>query len=167
MKDQTQIYSVNDWIVHQYYGVGQIIEIDEKPLSGKNVEYYRVKTENSTFWIPVDQADNPRIRPLASQKKIREAFKVLREPPKGLDSKHKKWKRRIKKVKSEGSLEDIAQLVRDLTARSNHKKLNFVEEQALKKFKDRLVKEYSLSMGIDVASARSQLYDILKDIQDS
>lgn len=166
MAEQTEIYSVNDWIVHLYYGVGQIIEIDEKPLAGKNVEYYRVKTENSTFWIPVDQADNPRIRPVASREKVLSALEVLKETPRGMDSKYKKWKHRIKNVKSDGSLEAIAQLVRDLTARSTQKKLNFVEEQALKKFKERLIKECSLSMDTDIASVREELYEILKDIQD-
>jgi len=81
MAQQVQEYAVDDWVVHLYYGVGQIKEIDVKPLNGEEVQCYRVKTENSTFWVPVDQADNPRLRPIASQEKVKQVIEVFKDAP--------------------------------------------------------------------------------------
>ena len=57
-------FSKGEWIVHHYYGVGQVKGIEKKVLDGSKVAYYRVKTRNSQYWVPVESEDNSRLRPL-------------------------------------------------------------------------------------------------------
>ena len=41
-----------DWIVHSYYGIGQIRNVETKLIDKKKVRYYKVKAKNSTFLFP-------------------------------------------------------------------------------------------------------------------
>ena len=146
-------FSKGEWIVHHYYGVGQVKGIEKKMLDGTEVSYYKVKTRNSQYWIPVESEDNSRLRPLSSPTEIKKLARILRRKPNEMDPDHMQRKRLIKEVLDEGSLLDMARLIRDLSARQVEKKLNPTEEDALKRFRDRLVREWSVCMEQDMEAA--------------
>jgi CarD family transcriptional regulator len=151
--EKPRTFSKGEWIVHHYYGVGQIKGIEKKVLDGEKLSYYKVKTRNSQYWIPVDGEDNSRLRPLSSPAEIKKISRVLIRKPDEMDPDHMQRKRLIKEVQAEGSLKDMARIIRDLSARQKEKKLNPTEEDALKRFKDRLVREWAVSMEMDIDQA--------------
>lgn len=156
-------YTPGDWIVHRNYGVGQIKAIEEMPIGGEDVSCLKVKTNNSTFWVPLDNADSERLRPVVTEKAMKRALAALGRPPKEMHSNHKRRKSRIKKALQEGSMTGLARLVRDLHARQELTRLNQTEETALSRITDRFVREWSVSMGIQVDSARRELNRILRE----
>jgi RNA polymerase-interacting CarD/CdnL/TRCF family regulator len=162
MPETEQGFNKGDWIVHLYHGVGQIKGVEEKPLNGKMHTYYRVKTYNSILWIPVDNADNDRIRPLSTEEELDEALKALQKPPHEMDPNHSKRKGRIRDVKSDGSLLSICRLVRDLSARRMENRLNATEQRALQRLEDRLVREWSVCKHIGVEEAAQKLNEMLQ-----
>jgi CarD family transcriptional regulator len=147
-------FSKGQWIVHHYYGVGQITGIENKSLDGNEVSYYTVDTRNSRYWIPVESEDSSRLRPLSSPAEIKKIISILERRPKEMDPDHLQRKRVIREVLSNGSLTEMAQLIRDLTARQHAKKLNPTEEDALDRFKDGLIREWAVSMKTDMEEAR-------------
>ncbi|HZD56903.1 MAG TPA: CarD family transcriptional regulator [Anaerolineales bacterium] len=157
-------YSKGDWIVHQYHGVGQIKGIVKKKLNGKETRYYRVKTHDSTFFVPVKKADNQRIRPLTSRAKFKKALKILERPPEAMSSDHNTRRSRIRQAKSEGTVEYFLEIIRDLTARERDSKLNTTETRALRRFKNRVLYEWAACMDIDVEEAREQLEARLRPV---
>jgi RNA polymerase-interacting CarD/CdnL/TRCF family regulator len=164
MSESTPAYSKGDWIVHTHYGVGQIKGIEKKALNGNTVSYYKVTTKNSTFWIPVDQIDCDRLRPISSPKELKEALNILEKPAREMDSDHNQRKRRIKRIKTDGSLVSMARIVRDLWGRRVKKKrLNATEERALDRFEERLVTEWSVCREINVDEARKKLQHMLQE----
>jgi RNA polymerase-interacting CarD/CdnL/TRCF family regulator len=42
--DSNITYSTGDWVVHLYYGVGQINRIEVKPILGEDTKCFKVKT---------------------------------------------------------------------------------------------------------------------------
>jgi CarD family transcriptional regulator len=166
MTECTKEYSIGDWIVHLYYGVGQIKKIEVKPLLGENVECYRVQTKAGTYWLPIEEEDNPRVRPITSREGIKRGLEILNNRPRHIKADYKEVKKWIEEVKSEGSFVSIARLLRDLSARSTVKKLNVLEEQTFKSFSEQLLKEWSLCMGISIDAAQAQLHNILQQTQD-
>lgn len=152
-----QDYAKGDWIVHLYHGVGQIKGVVKKQLSGKEKKYYRVKTHNSIIFIPVKKADNNRIRPLTPRSEFKKALKVLERPPREMSSNHNTRKKIIREAKTDGSVEPILRIVRDLTFRQHDSKLNTTEKRALNRLKDRLMYEWSACMQIEVEEARESL----------
>lgn len=154
-------FSKGEWIVHHYYGVGQVKGIEKKVLDGREVSYYKVKTRNSQYWIPVESDDNSRLRPLSSPAEIKKISRILRRKPDEMDPDHMQRKRLIREVLDEGSLLDMARIIRDLSARQQDKKLNPTEEDALKRFKDRLVREWAVCMETDFEEANGEFQDCL------
>jgi CarD family transcriptional regulator len=146
-------FSKGEWIVHHYYGVGQVKGIEKKMLDGAEESYYKVKTRNSQYWIPVESEDNSRLRPLSSPAEIKKIGRILRRKPSEMDADHMQRKRLLKEVLDQGSLLDMARVIRDLSARQVEKKLNPTEEDALKRFRDRLVREWAVCMEQEIEEA--------------
>ena len=158
MDEDAQVYSKGDWVVHRYYGVGQVIGIEKKHINQKVIRFYKVRTKDSTFWLPVEDPINSRVDPLPSRKMVKRALKVLQGPAREMSKDTKERQQRIKSVQSEGSLLASAKLIRDLIARQSEARLNATEEQALKRLSNRMLKAWSIRMGIEVDEARRRLF---------
>lgn len=152
-----------EWIVHRYHGVGEVRGVEKKRLNGKAVSYYKVKTNDSTLWIPVDNSDTERIRPLATRSEFKKALKVLERPAKEMHDNHNKRKSRIRNVRKEGELIRVFRLIRDLKVRQHEKKLNTTEQRALHRIEEQLLQEWSVCMGIEVEDARQKLEALIEE----
>jgi RNA polymerase-interacting CarD/CdnL/TRCF family regulator len=155
-------FEKGDWIVHLYHGVGQVKGIVKKKVNGERVAYYRVKTDNSTLYVPVEDQHDERLRPAATKRQLDAAIKALNNPPKEMAKDHTDRRRRIREVKTDGTLESMVKLVRDLSWRRYDKKLNNTEERALRRFKDRLLQEWAVARQISTDDARKQLNTMLR-----
>ena len=151
-----------DWIVHSYYGVGQITGMETKQIEDTKTRYYRVEANNSIFYVPVKNIDNERIRPVASQYMMRKVRKILQETPEEMSPDHNIRKRQITDLLSDCSLATTAQLIRDLTARKVEFSLNDHEEKTLEKLTERLVLEWSIAQQIDLEKANILFLETLQ-----
>lgn len=163
--DSNMPYTIDDWIVHTHYGVGQIKRIEVKPIHGEDKKCFKVKTKDSTYWFPTTDTDNPRIRPVASQDIIQKVVKNLRRKSSKLDADKKHWKKRIDDVQTNGDLLSISVLVRDLSAQQVLRKLNQTEENALEHFKERLLREWASIKQEEVEKLRSKLHAYIQESQ--
>jgi RNA polymerase-interacting CarD/CdnL/TRCF family regulator len=150
-------YTVGDWIVHHSYGVGQIRNIEVKPIHGEQVKCFRVKTKDSAFWFPKNRPDNPRIRPVVTPDIIERAIEALKKPVSDMDTDRKMWKKRIEEAKASDDLIATSQIVRDLNHLRTQRKLNQTEEKALNDFSDRLIDEWATAMKTDSSVVRREL----------
>jgi len=51
-------FQVGDQVVHWTYGPGEVIQLDEKALSGQTELYYVVQIRDMTLFVPInDQAE--------------------------------------------------------------------------------------------------------------
>ena len=151
-------YSIGEWVVHSHYGVGQIRDIETKPLLGEQTECFKVKTKDSVFWFPANAKDNPRIRPIASEDIIEKVIKNLKRKPSNLEKDKKYWQQQINAIQSGGDLITISQLVRDLSAQQTQKRLNHSQDKALSKFTERLLNEWAAIVGTDMEKIRPEFH---------
>ena len=160
--EPSHAYSEEDWLVHTFYGIGQIKGVEVKRISGEKVSYFRIQTTDSTFWMPVDQMDSEVLRPLSSLEEIQLAIATLQRPPKSMSSDHNARKNRIRRVQLQNTPEDTARLIRDLRARQRDRgELNLEESSAIRTLKQRLVEEWSLVMDKKSEKVASRLDDLL------
>jgi RNA polymerase-interacting CarD/CdnL/TRCF family regulator len=155
-------FGKGDWIVHTYYGVGQIKGIETKQIEDSKTRYYKVEAKNSVFYVPVKNIDNERVRSVASQYMVRKAKKILQEPPEILAPDHNLRKRELTDRLSDCSLAETAKLIRDLSGRKTESRLNDHEEKILEKLTARLVLEWSIVQKIDLADAFQQFEETLR-----
>ena len=151
-------YSVDDWVVHSYYGVGQIKRVEVKPINEEDMECFKVKTKDSTFWFPTKDTENPRIRPVATQEMMKKVVGQLKRKPNMLDQDKTLWKKMIEEVQAEGDLLSISMLVRDLSAQQIVRNLNQTEKNALEHFKERLLREWASITQEEIEQLRATLH---------
>ena len=157
-------FSKGDWIVHITHGIGRIVRVETKLVRGEKVRCYRVRTEDSVFWIPVGSDVSDRVRPIASPRKFKRVVRLLSQPGETMAKMHKKRRKRIREHTLDGKLKTTAALIRDLWARKREKSLNDTEMRALQKLTDRFVKEWSISMEIPQEEAHKKLNEIVTTV---
>jgi RNA polymerase-interacting CarD/CdnL/TRCF family regulator len=155
--DTNSLYSINDWVVHTYYGVGQIRRIETRPIRGENTKCFKVNTGNCAYWFPISDKDNPRIRPVASQDILQKVIRNLRRKASTLDTDKKLWTNRIAEVQANGDVLSISNLIRDLSTQQVLRKITQTEEDALEHFKDRLLKEWATIVQEECEKLRIEL----------
>jgi RNA polymerase-interacting CarD/CdnL/TRCF family regulator len=162
MSTQEEIFSKGDWIVHANYGVGQVRRKEKKILEGVKKVFFRVKTFNGVYWLPVKNTDVPHIRPVASEYQIRKALSLIRMPPNVLTKDYKQRGQEISQTLQDGSLYSIAQIIRDLHGRKITVKLNQSEIVLLEKITQRFLNEWSVVNGEDVEVLAEKLRKALR-----
>lgn len=162
----SHIYLEEDWLVHSQYGIGQIKGIEVKSISGRDVNYFRIQTTDSTFWVPVDQMDSEKMRPVSTLEEIQLVIAILQRPPMEMSPDYKDRNSRIQRVQLQNSLEDIARLIRDLRARRRDKgQYNLEENNVVRTLKQRLVDEWSVVTGQNAEIVTSSLDALLNHQQ--
>lgn len=149
MDVQQSNYTKGDWIVHAYYGVGEVRDIEKKELDGEKKIFYRVKTFNSEYWLPVYKADIEYVRPVTSEYQIKRALTIIRKTPKELPENHNDRHKAIDDAIKDSSIYSKARMIRDLNGKARESKLNFTEEDTLLKMKKQFLDEWSVVKKVD------------------
>ncbi len=155
-------FKKDDWIVHSYHGVSQIEGIDHKRLDGKERTFFKVKTDDLTYWLPVNATDVQHIRTISSVSTLNKALTTIRRKPKKLGSDYRARKARIKEVFSNSSLHGKAELIRDLNGRCERHRDNIYEEKMLDKLKQQFIDELMVATECSQAEAKRRLEDALR-----
>ena len=141
------MYSRGDWIVHSYYGVGQVKGLEKKVLDGISRTFFRVKTFRGDYWLPAEQWDVAHIRPISSEYQIKRALSILRTRAEPLPADHKQRRIKIVEAVSDHSLYPKARVLRDLYGRKKAGKLNVTETETFEKIKGQIAIEWSVLSG--------------------
>lgn len=165
MMDSNLPYSVDDWVVHTQYGVGQIKRIEVKPILGETTNCFKVRTNDCTYWFPTNDIDNPRIRSVATKDVIQKVIKNLRRKSSRLDTDRRIWKQRIEEAQADGDLISLSIIIRDLSTQKKLRQLNQTEDDALEYFKDRLVREWASITEEDIETLRTSLQAYIEESQ--
>ena len=49
-------YHIGDKVIHSNYGLGEIIQMDEKTIHGHQTSCYVVRVRDLTIWVPADNS---------------------------------------------------------------------------------------------------------------
>jgi RNA polymerase-interacting CarD/CdnL/TRCF family regulator len=165
MVNKIKSFRKGDWVSHLHHGVGQVEGKEKKSLDGESREYYKVQTRNGVYWIPTDDLDPDRIRPVVSEKALQKAIVFLESPPEQMDSKHTVRKNRINQVIEEGELEGFCTLLRDLQGKRAADKLNTTEQRVHATLKKKIAAEWSATREISIQDANKEITKILRKIK--
>ena len=163
MSEEEKTYNVGDWVVHLAYGVGQVRKLEMMAIGGNPRLCYHVRTEDGTFWLPVSNADNERVRPIAGPKRIKRALVTLRKTPEKMNRNFQARRKRIRELSLDGDLSTDLMLLRDLNARQFKKGLNDTEQNAFNNIVKRFAQEWSISKGISMQEAHEKIEQFLRE----
>ena len=149
---------VDDWIVHQQHGVGQIKEVETKQIGGKEKKYFRVETKGGIYWLPTENIPDY-VRTVSTEYKFRKVMKLIREHPQPLLKNYKERNRQISEKLENATLEVKGGLIRDLYARRHQEGVNLsaLNERQLADLRQQFLREMSVVLGIEMQTAEGRL----------
>lgn len=157
----------DDFVVHPVYGVGHIVEIEEKQFTEDEVrQYYKVVLSRSTIWIPVEAQETVGLRLVTAESDLDQYRDLLKGPPVPMNSdqpkqQHTELTGRLK----ESSFQVMCEVVRDLTAFGQEKPLGSSYKATLQKARERLCEEWATAAGIPVEDATNEINSLLNSRQ--
>ena len=157
-------FQVGDKAVYPAQGVGEIIGIDEKSVSGKTHRFYclRILDTDIRILVPIDNAEQVGLRNVVTPDDIEGVYDVLRHEETCLDK--QTWNRRyrgfMEKIKT-GSLFEVAEVFRDLHRLKRTKTLAFGERRMLETARGLIVQELSVAKGLSAAKIEGELSTLL------
>jgi CarD family transcriptional regulator len=141
-------YKVNQEIVYPLQGVGKIIRIEEKTVNSQTHLYYIIYIDVSdmTVMVPVTKADELGIRPIVGADESKKALEIISEKYDPVPSDWKlRYQMNIDHLRN-GTVGDIAIVVKTLYHRSKIKELPILERKLFDNALRLLIDEISFSL---------------------
>jgi CarD family transcriptional regulator len=159
--ENTGPFRIGEQIVHSYYGIGTITGIVEKKLGGETHRYYRAESLDAVYFVPLENADNSRVRQLVSLEKLEKMIKTLRARPVDMNEDYKMRRQRIKTVRATGNLLPMAQLLRDMYVRREIDKLTDAEKRSMDAIEERVLNEWAAVLELKPGQVRDEMRRML------
>jgi RNA polymerase-interacting CarD/CdnL/TRCF family regulator len=153
-----------DTVMHWTYGIGQILNLEERALAGAKTIYYVVQVRDMTVWVPADKKVKSRLRPPLSKQRFQQLLEILSSPSEPLPEDRLERKTRLQELLNDGSPESLCRVVRDLSAYQKQKPrpMNDNDQMILKQSRNTLLGEWGFVLSITHAQAESELYRLLR-----
>lgn len=150
-----------DPVMHWTYGLGKIIRLEERSLSGKTILYYAVQIGELTVWVPADGMLEKRLRPPTSELRLKELLEILTGPSEALPEDRHERKLLLMKMIRDGQAESLCRVIRDLTAMQQVRSLNDSDHALLKQSQSAFVGEWGLVLSVTNLQAENELQRLL------
>ena len=155
-------FEVGDQVVHWTYGPGEVIQLDEKVLSGQKENYYVVQIRDMTLFVPINDQGQTSLRLPTPSDEFESLFTILKSPEEPLATDRWERKNQLMAQMKDGRLESICRVIRDLVAFRRAKKLNDFDAAILERAQNFLLNEWHISLGISRADAEHELHMLLE-----
>lgn len=148
-KIAVQSFKQGELAVYPAHGVGLIMGVESREVSGQNKSFYMLKILDSEaiIMVPIESAANVGLRKIVKRSMVPKIYAVLQNKDDAILD-NQTWNRRYRdytdKIKS-GCVMEIARVMRDLYTLKFDKELSFGERRMLDTAKNLLVKEISIA----------------------
>ena len=141
-------FKVGDKAVYPAHGVGEITDIQNRTLGGKERNFYilNVLENGMKIMVPVETASAAGLRGIISRKDAKKVMEILNADEIAVTT--QPWNRRYREymeMLKSGSPFEVAKVLRDLFRLRAEKDLSFGERRLLDTARSLLVMELSLS----------------------
>lgn len=152
-------------VVHPRHGTATVESFEEREIDGETIKYVVLRREEDllTVRVPVDQYDEVGIRTIIEEDDVEDVLSVLTEDP---DLSGASWRKRHakheKRLKT-GDPEELAVILRELTARAQQKGIPPSDKLLRDKARERLIGELAATLGRDEGDVEKMVDDALEE----
>jgi RNA polymerase-interacting CarD/CdnL/TRCF family regulator len=147
--------------MHWIYGLGEVVGLEERAISGQKTLYYAVKVRDLTVWVPADGALETRLRLPTPPDGFEPLFAILSGPGEPLPDDRQDRKLQLAQQLKDGRAESLCRVIRDLSAYQRVRSLNDHDQQLMKRTRDALISEWGYALSILPKQAEAELYRLL------
>lgn len=154
---------IGDQVVHPAFGIGHIVEIEEKQFSEERVRpSYKITRLNNIMWILVEAQEASGLRLVTARSDLDQYRTVLKSLPVPLTTSPQQRQLELLSRLKQGSFQNLCEVLRDLTAKSRQKPLDQADTTILQKTQDSLYQEWAVAAGLSVNEAMREVESLLQ-----
>jgi RNA polymerase-interacting CarD/CdnL/TRCF family regulator len=155
-----------DTVMHWTYGIGQIVNLEERDLAGSKSIYYVVQVRDMTVWVPADSKVRSRLRSPTPKTRFQRLLAILSSPSEPLPEDRLERKTHLVELLQDGRPESLCLLIRDLSAyqKQQPRPMNDNDQMMLKQTRNTLLGEWAFVLGITHAQAEHELHRLLTSV---
>ena len=161
MLNEDTAFQIGDQVIHWVYGLGEIIQLDEKVLSGKSSKYYVVRMSNMTLWVPMNEAGEHHLRLPTQAKDFKKLVNILASPGETLPPDRHARRIYLTQLLEDGTLASICRVVRDLEHYKKENRTNEYDHSILERARGSLVTEWSVAFSKPIGEVEHELNELL------
>lgn len=157
------MYEVGTKVVYPTQGVGIIEQVDEREFRNQKMQYYimNLSLTEIKVYLPVGIAADRGLREVASEDEIQRTLKVLQEEPPKMDDDWKVRHAHNQEKLKRGTIDDLAEVVRNLYRRDKEKDLSTSEKKLFEQAFQFIVDEIALARGTSKVEVEHLITEIL------
>jgi CarD family transcriptional regulator len=156
-------FQIGEKVIHSSFGFAEIVDIENKSISGNKQQFYVVKTKDMLIWVPTSDNPSIKIRLPSSKKELQSCFNILRSTYSPFSTDRNIRKKTIQFKVNSGKLTSLCEIIRDLSFYKLNNKINDSEKLILEKAILVLLDEWGFVFGITPSTARSELNKLLNE----
>jgi RNA polymerase-interacting CarD/CdnL/TRCF family regulator len=155
-----------DTVMHWTHGIGQIVNLEERALSGSKTIYYVVQVWDMTVWVPADSKVGSRLRSPTSKPRFQQVLNILSSPSQPLPEDRLERKKHLLELLKDGRPESLCQVIRDLSAyqKQQTRPMYDNDQMILKQARNTLLGEWAFVLSITHAQAEHELHRLLTSL---
>ncbi len=153
-----------DTVMHWIYGLGTVIKLEERNLSGENALYYAVQIADMTVWVPADSNLENRLRTPTLGAKFMHLLAILSGPSETLPPDRQERKLLLLEWLKNGRAESLCRVIRSLSTYRNGRPLNESDQALLKRSQNALLGEWGFALSVTPLQAEIELNRLLASV---
>jgi CarD family transcriptional regulator len=158
-------FQVGDQVIHWTLGLGEVVGVEERSLSGESLLYYLVRIRDLTVFVPADHGTECRLRAPSAKRDFQKMLGILSQPGTELAENRFERKAALRLEMADGKPESIFRVVRDLTLRARTKNLNDDDKNILERALSLLRSEMALAFSVRPEQADLELQKRLHPLE--
>jgi len=153
-----------DFVMHWIYGLGKVIQLEERNITGENALYYAVQIGGITVWVPADEELENRLRAPTLEAKFIHLLTILSGPSETLPIDRQERKLLLLEWLKDGRAESLCRVIRSLATYRNLHPLNVSDQALLKRSQDALLGEWGFALSVTPLQAGIELNRLLASV---
>ncbi len=159
------MFKADNLVVYPAQGVGQIERIDQKNIGGVDCDFYivRIRSNNITLMVPVQNAVNVGLRSLVSKAQAQSILESLHGDIEQTVFIGQNWNRRFREYSERLKSPDLAvvsEVLRELLLIGRSKELSFGERRLLEEAMSLVSGELAEVLAISASGIRDDLLEL-------
>jgi RNA polymerase-interacting CarD/CdnL/TRCF family regulator len=156
-----------DMVVHWTYGLGRIVQLEEREVFGSRNLYYAVQIGDMTVWVPENENLDSRLRLPTNRDEFERLLCILSTPGETLPENRNERRTYLLGLLKDGSAESLCYIVRDLDAYQHVHQLNENDQTFMKQARNTLMGEWGFVLSLTQDDVERELRHLLDRKQKS
>ena len=112
-----------DAVMHWTHGLGKVVQLEERTLSGEALQYYAIQIGDMTVWVPADDMLETRLRLPTHTAEFKRLMGILSHPGEALPVDRRERKTLLMEWLKDGRTESLFRVIRSLATYRQHHNL--------------------------------------------